>query len=142
MYLLTTLTQSTVEKRQLTDQQGHSRQRPVLMVGVSVSIPFMYVMWAMVTVVVKQKDPQSIGLTEETTEMKVKFYKGPYHNKTKDADDSGYGIIKVAKQIPINALCADGVTEFPQPIQGSYIRTHHTHPDGSTFFVWQGWDKN
>lgn len=70
--------------------------------------------------------------------MKVKFYKGPYHNKTREVRDHERAIV-IASALPHATLADyyDTTTEFTVG-RHVYYRTNHTHPDGSVFFVYGG----
>ena len=65
--------------------------------------------------------------------MIVKFYKGPWHNKKRALPDSSQDF-RIVAPVWNPGLAVDAVS----PV-GLYMRTKHTHPDGSVFFIWDGW---
>jgi hypothetical protein len=68
--------------------------------------------------------------------MKVRFYRGPWDGKVKHMADH---MIDVRVAVPINNYVASSVTSPTAPItinQTRYVRTKHTHPDGSVYFEW------
>lgn len=74
--------------------------------------------------------------------MIAKFYKGPLHNK-KRMVPNGQTRVSIMKPVQMNLLDYTVPVDplAPMPPQGHYYITRHTHPDGSVFFEWAGWDK-
>lgn len=69
--------------------------------------------------------------------IKAKLYKGPFHGKTYMIQD-GMPDIVLAKQLPgwqASVVNDSTISYGPSFTTITYRRTHHTHPDGSRFYV-------
>lgn len=75
--------------------------------------------------------------------MIAKFYKGPKHNKKMYLADYETRVV-IAKPISMDDVWQPSSRLYDPTVrasrQGVYIRTNHTHPDGSVFFEFEGWD--
>lgn len=71
--------------------------------------------------------------------MIAKMYKGPFHNKKREVrDDAPFILVNGKLSAKYEFDAPAGIA--PSFLMGRYKRTHHTHPDGSVFFVWDGWN--
>lgn len=71
----------------------------------------------------------------------AKFYKGPWHGKKRIVNGHTHIVLETPKlnwADMLNSVSPDPLTPLSLR-EGMYVKTHHTHPDGSTFYEWKGW---
>lgn len=69
--------------------------------------------------------------------MKVRFYRGPFHGKTREVRDDQHTV--TVSYMRDNSVRPFDYTD-PMSLMNmgttTYSKTRHTHPDGSVYFEW------